>query len=598
MKVGQQFLLACALLLVVMLGSRANSVSMIGRMSYVMLTDSIAPKSTSAKKLTPPKIPEDSGDKERIFIEHVDILRYDKQVNPDAQLLLGNVQLRHKDALMYCDSALLYEAENRFEAYGNVRIEQGDSLFIYCNYLDYDGQIMLARLRELVRMEHGENTLYTDSLDYDRVLGIGYYFDYGSIVDSLNILSSVYGEYSTITKKAVFNDSVILENPNFTLYSDTLNYDTETKIATILGPTRIVGDSGVIHATRGQYNTQLDRAYLMDKPIIESGTRWMTGDSIYYDRPGKLAEMYGNIVLKDTLDKVELKGGYAEYHEDTESGLARERAYITDYSSTDTLYAHATVMEMDKVDSVATLFRGLGNVRVYRKDMQAVSDSLAYHTGDSVMTCTGNPFIWSGNSQVTGDSISVYMKGDAVDYAHVRENAFMSSQVDDKHYNQMRGREVFAYFSNSQLDSLRTKGNSEIKYFSVSKDSIPLEMIQTQSSDILMLFENEEIVKIKMTPKSGGTITPVLLLEPDQFSFPNFVWFPEARPRKFEDIFLTTPKPGNKKSEGEGSAQEQSDSEAIVEEKEGEVDLRADEVDVNAPKKEEEVPVEESEEKK
>lgn len=593
MKVGQQFLLACALLLVLILGSRANSVSMIGRTSFAMLADSIAPKVTTGKKLTPPKMPKDSGDKERIFIEHVDILRYDKEVNPDAQLLLGNVQFRHKDAMMYCDSALLYEAENRFEAYGNVRIEQGDSLYIYCNYLDYDGQIMLARLRELVRMEHGENTLYTDSLDYDRVLGIGYYFDFGSIVDSLNILSSVYGEYSTITKKAVFNDSVILENPNFTLYSDTLNYDTQTKIATILGPTEIVGDSGVIHATRGQYNTQLDRAYLMEKPIIESGTRWMTGDSIYYDRPGKLAEMYGNIVLKDTLDKVELKGGYAEYHEDTESGLARDSAYITDYSSTDTLYAHATVMEMEKVDSIATLFRGLGNVRVYRKDIQAVSDSLTYHTGDSLMTCTGKPFIWSGNSQVTGDSISVYMKEDAVDYAHVRENAFMSSRVDDKHYNQMRGREVFAYFSNSQLDSLRTKGNSEIKYFSVSKDSVPLEMIQTQSSEIFMLFENEEIIKIKMTPKSGGTITPILLLESGQFTFPDFVWFPQGRPRKFEDIFLPTPKLGKKEPD---EAAPQPEDEAVTEVKEGEG--QTTEVEEDAPKQEEEVTEQESEEKK
>lgn len=488
--------------------------------------------------------PSQQGRRERIFIEQVDLWRYDKEINPDAQILTGNVVFRHNNAYMYCDSALLYEQQNRFEAYGDVYITQGDSIEIFCNYLDYDGELLLARLRELVRMEQGENTLYTDSLDYDRVRGIGYYFDYGTIVDSLNTLSSVYGEYSTVTKQAVFNDEVALENPNFTLLSDTLHYDTTTKLATILGPTTIVSDSGTIHATRGVYDTELDRAYLMDRAQLESGTRWMTGDSLFYDRNSQLAELFGHVILKDTAEHLQLRGNYVRYNELTEHGIARDSAYVVEYSSPeDSLYIHALQLELSKVDSTTNLIKALENVRLYRSDVQAVSDSLYYHSADSVLHCYGHPFIWSGKSQVTGDSISLYIKDGEMDYAHIRPNAYMINQVDlQEHYNQMRGREVFAYFSNNQMDSIWTKGNAEVIYYSIAEDeSTALEHLQSQSSAIFIGLEEEEITKIKFMDKTIGTITPVSLVTSEQLTYPGFLWFPEGRPTDFKDIFRITP---------------------------------------------------------
>ena len=280
--------------------------------------------------------PADTTGKERIIIEHVDLWRFDKEVNPDAQILTGNVVFKHDNALMYCDSALLYREANRFEAFGNVHIHQAqDTVDIYCNYLDYDGYTKLARLRELVQMEQGENTLLTDSLDYDRMSGIAYYFDYGSVADSLNVLSSVYAEYSTVDKTAVFYNDVVLQNDNFTLYSDTLHYDTNTKIVTILGPTTIEGDSGIIYATRGTYRTEEDVATLLDRAEIVSGSRWMTGDSLIYDRPAHFADLYGSVILRDTAESMELRGNHVMYNDSTECGEAIDHAYIYEYSDSD-----------------------------------------------------------------------------------------------------------------------------------------------------------------------------------------------------------------------------------------------------------------------
>ena len=489
--------------------------------------------------------PADTTGKERVIIEHVDLWRFDKEVNPDAQILTGNVVFKHDNALMYCDSALLYREANRFEAFGNVHIHQAqDTVDIYCNYLDYDGYTRLARLRELVQMEQGENTLLTDSLDYDRMSGIAYYFDYGSVADSLNVLSSVYAEYSTVDKTAVFYNDVVLQNDNFTLYSDTLHYDTNTKIATILGPTTIEGDSGIIYATRGTYRTEEDVATLLDRAEIVSGSRWMTGDSLIYDRPAHFADLYGSVILRDTAESMELRGNHVMYNDSTEYGEAIDHAYIYEYSDSDHLFTGADRMQLIKVDSVNNIAKGVGNVRTWRRDAQAVADSMVYLTQDLVMKMYGRPFVWSGLSQVTGDSIRLFMKNGSVERALIGENAYMSQHLRNKYYNQMRGREVEAYFHEGEMDSVWTRGNAETIYFSENKDSIQTEQTHTQSSEILTQLENREVVRILLLGQTKGRTKPIFLVEETDLVYPDFVWFPEGRPVDSLDIFRRTPTPG------------------------------------------------------
>ena len=229
--------------------------------------------------------------------EHADVLSFDQAVNPDVQVLRGNVVFRHDSAYMYCDSAYFYEKTNSLEAFNNVRMEQGDTLFVYGDHLYYDGNTQIAYLRNNVRMENGQVTLFTDSLNYERIPNIGYFFEGGMIVDSLNQLSSFYGQYSPETKDATFNDSVRLENPKFTLYSDTLLYNTNSKIATITGPSTIVSDSGTIQSAHGWYNTEKNTVLLLDRSRVDSKskTRSLIGDSIYYDRiraMGKLSAIF------------------------------------------------------------------------------------------------------------------------------------------------------------------------------------------------------------------------------------------------------------------------------------------------------------------
>lgn len=475
---------------------------------------------------------------------------FDQEVDSNRQLLTNNVRFIHKDATMVCDSAWFYEKENRLIAMDNVHIYQGDSLHISCDWLEYDGITLLSRLRHNVHMEHGENSLFTDSLDYSRATGLGYYFDYGTIVDSLNTLSSVYGEYSTVTRKAVFEDSVVLENPNFTLYSDRLNYNTITKVADINSPSRIVGDSGYILTSSGVYDTQNDIAYLMNRSKLYSGTRTMTGDSLVYQRNDATAKLYGDVELRDTLEQKSLHGDYLEYHEDTEFGLARENAYVKDFSSKDTLWAHAIEMQMIKDTIVGNHVKGIGNVRVYRADIQAISDSLIYNSKDSVMNLIGNPYVWSGTTQVSGDSIKVHMVDGDPRIARIINNAYVIQEVEpDLFHDQMKGQEIIAYFNNNNLDSVRTNGNAEAIYYVIEKDSVVRAHVKVQSTSILMHFIDEDIYSIKCLDKTKAIATPIKLLTEEDKVYPGFIWFDIARPKSFVDIFRKTPTKDSEKKE-------------------------------------------------
>ena len=175
-----------------------------------------------AATVTPQKDLPRRDDPNKVYLLNSDELTFDKEQSADYRVLRGNVVFRKDSMYMYCDSAYFYEKDNSLDAFGNVHMEQGDTLFIYGDVLYYNGNEQIARLRENVRMENRDVTLFTDSLNYEMVPNIGYYFDGGKLIDSQNELSSVYGQYSPDTKQALFNFDVQLVNEKYTLYSDTL----------------------------------------------------------------------------------------------------------------------------------------------------------------------------------------------------------------------------------------------------------------------------------------------------------------------------------------------------------------------------------------
>lgn len=175
----------------------------------------------------------------KIDIKHADNLKIDnlKKINK----FIGNVHMTHENMLMWCDSLYQYPDSNYIEAFGHVRARQNDSIHLAGDYMHYDGNTKMVKIRNNVSLRDPKITLTTNFLDYDGLFEIGYYFNGGQIKDSVTVLTSKLGNYFTKTKLAYFKDSVRVDAPDYIIHSDTLKYQTETKVVSILGPTNIYG---------------------------------------------------------------------------------------------------------------------------------------------------------------------------------------------------------------------------------------------------------------------------------------------------------------------------------------------------------------------
>ena len=487
-----------------------------------------------------PKQPEKK--KTRVDLLYAEEAQADKILLPDVQILIRSVKLRHDSMYMYCDSALIYEKTNSVEAFGNVRMEQGDTLFIYGDYLYYDGMSQLAMLRENVRMINRNTVLTTESLNYDRLYNLGYYFDGGTLTDEENVLTSEWGEYSPATKISVFNHDVKLVNPKFVLTSDTLKYSTDTKIATILGPSDIVSDKNHIYSERGIYNTTTEQAELLDRSVLTNEGKKLTGDSIFYDRVLGYGEAFDNVQMNDTINRNMLTGNYCFYNEITGSALATQRAVAIDYSQGDSLFMHGDTLRLItyhiNTDSMFREMRVYHKVRAYRTDVQAVCDSLVYNSKDSCMTMYTDPILWHGSQQLLGEEIKVYMNDSTIDWAHIINQALAVEQKDSVHYNQVTGKEMKGFFVGGDMRQVDVNGNVLVVFYPIDdKDSTMIGLNYSEGSFLRMLLKERRMEQGAFIGKANGTLYPMDQIPADKYKLPPFVWFDYIRPRNKEDIF-------------------------------------------------------------
>ena len=483
----------------------------------------------------------------RVYLVHADVLHFDQFKNPDATILNGKVHFTHVGARLYCDSAYFYEASNSFEAFGHVRMYQGDTLSLVSDYAYYDGNEQMARARYNVVLKNRKTTLYTDSLDFDRLYDNAYFFEGGKMVDGKTTLTSDWGEYNTKSKMSVFNFDVKMKSPKFYLTTDTLYYDNARSIAHIVGPSHITSGNSTIYSEQGYYDTNKDQAILMNRSVLENQGKSMVGDSVYYDSKLGFSQAFRNVVYVDSVNKNKMTGNYGEYWENTGYALCTDSAVAIDYSQGDSLFVHADTLKVVtfniETDSVYRKIHAYHHVRAYRTDLQAVCDSLVYNSLDSCMTMYDDPIVWNYNQQLLGDRIDVFMKDSLIDHAHVINNAFSIQQLksDTALYNQVSSKEMFAYFIEGKIHETQAKDNVLIGYFFEEGDSVAIIYNYQETTEMRMFLKDRKLERV-WTPKTSGTMYPPNQIPPDKKRLDGFAWYDYIRPLSRHDIFLWRPK--------------------------------------------------------
>lgn len=478
--------------------------------------------------------------KEEVKLLHSDVL-YKNQRDVRADVLVGHVKLFHDGMYLDCDSARYYKDENSFEAYGHVKMIQGDTLTLTSDTLLYDGPMMQAHAKGRAVLTHRQTRLTTSVIDYDRLEGIGFYPTHGILYDADNVLNSDYGQYSPSASEAIFKDNVVLVNPKFELKTNELYYYSDTKIAKIVSETNIVSsDSTFVYALRGDYNTQTGQACLMDRSHIYKDMRDVVGDSLYCDEETGVSEAFGNVVLTDVENQCMLTGNYCRYEDNTGVAVATDSAVCYEFSSPDTLYVHADTLKMitynQKTDSVYRDLYAYHKVRMYRRDVQGVCDSLVTHELDSCTYMYGQPILWNEEQQVFGEEIRIYNNDSTIDWIHIVNQAMTIEKVDSASYNQVAAKEMFCYFKDGAMERNNAKGNVYLCYFMEESDGARIGMNYTETPEMNIFMKNKKVDKVWMQTPSG-TMYPPFAIPEDKRYLPSFAWFDYIRPKNKDDIF-------------------------------------------------------------
>lgn len=483
-----------------------------------------------------------TADDGRVHLVHTDKLSFDQYKNPEAQILNGNVAFYHQGAELYCDSAHFYEKSNSFEAFGDVRMFQGDTLSLFSDYAFYDGNEQMAQVRYDVVLKHRETTLYTDSLNYDRILNVGYFFDGGRLVDNTAELTSDWGEYNTSTKIAIFNYDVRLKDNQSVLLSDTLHYNTALSEAHVVGPSNLTSGSSHIYSEDGYYNTKTEKARLYSRSVVRDGAKVIVADTLLHDVKAGTSEGFVNVEYNDTVNQNIFKCDYFWYDDSIGYAMATRQALAIDYSQGDSLFMHADTFKIFtyniRTDSVYRIVHAYNKVRAYRTDVQAVCDSLVFNSLDSCMTMYRDPIVWNFNQQLLGEQIKVYMNDSTISRAHVIDQALSIEQMfDSVHFNQVSSKEMVAFFVGGEISEAQANDNVMVIYHIIDdSDSSFIAQNNMETSQLRLFLENRKMKRI-WAPRSEGVMYPMSQIPPEKKFLPNYVWFDYVRPLDKYDIF-------------------------------------------------------------
>ena len=518
-----------------------------------------------------PQIPDaDRNAPGRIFLEHANVLT--KAADEEYMVLVGDVVFTKGGMIMKCDSAHYYPETESMNAYGNVSMEQGDTLFIYADEMIYDGtpDVQTATLYsdpgKEVRLINRDVMLRTTEFVYNLGIDLGYYEVGGKLTDPSNTLTSVKGEYNPNTKEANFYDNVHLNSHNtetdtLDIFTDSLYYNTDSRLALLTSPSEVLNAQGTIYTRNGVYQTDSAIAFLFDRSTVVSNTgRILTADTIFYNRPEGFGEAIGNLVATDTVRNMSLNGDYGFFNQLTDSVFVTGKALLKEYSGEDTLYLHARYIEsfrkFDYTDvpedtlthreaytrvDTSNVAVAYPRVQFYRSDLQGVCDSLRFTSLDSTLRMFELPVIWSEDRQVFGNVIEILLNDSTIERATLPDQGFTAQLIEGEHYNQLSGKEMIAYFHEGEMNRMDINGNVEIIMYPEEADSTINKLVSAESSYLEAHFKGRTTERIKMWPETSGTAVPLFLARPNLYYLPKFKWYGQWRPASKEAIFNVSP---------------------------------------------------------
>jgi len=635
------------------------------------------------------------------------------------QTIAGGAIVKQGTTLFDADSIAINPTTHEAEAFGNVHINQGDSVQTYAQYLKYIGTDKTAYLKTNVKLVDKKATLFTQALDYNLQTGIGNYHNGGKVINGNTTITSNDGTYYADTKDIYFKNNVVVIQPKNHVTTDSLLYNMLSQNYNLNGNSYIKSPEAEIYTTQGNYDFKSDNAIFTSRTTVkDSSGRVYVANNMAMDNKSGNAQMEGNALVRDSAggyivlanqiflnkktnsflatrkpvliikqkndsiyvaadtifsgystavknEQFVMKKDSAAYdslhmqnradstlkadtlhgkqpliklserdsalhlahvidsldanHNNQRQKISRTKENLIDsliikasrdslkidslnakssaaigdslkaialrkYSSkidssqlkknrnevkeiplTDTVKPAKATMDSVSIDSLRNItvnpirnpdstrnsnkdklnksdssryFLAFHHVRIFSDSLQSVCDSLFFSTKDSVFRLYYDPIIWSGRSQITGDTIFLYTKNKKPEHLYAFDKSIIINKTTQGFYNQIAGKTINGYFINGAIDYMRVKGSqAESIYYAQDKDSAYLGMNRATGDVIDLYFKKDDLEKVLFVNDIKGKFYPMKDIPEDQKYLKDFIWLNDKRPKTKLELF-------------------------------------------------------------
>lgn len=617
------------------------------------------------------------------------------------QTLAGGAIVKQGSTLFNSDSAVINPTAHTLEAFGNVVINQADTVHIYCQYLKYYGIEKTAYLKKSVRLTNKSGTLYTDTLNYNLQTGVGNYFNGGKIIQGKSVITSTEGTYYNDTKDIYFKKDVKLDEPEKHIRADSLLYNMQTHQSTFISNTNIKTPEVEINTTQGNYDLNTGNAFFTSRTTIkDSSNRLYSANNMALENKTGNAQLEGNAVIIDTAGGYTIIANQIFINKKNNSFLATRKPVLilkqkddSTFIAADTIFSgftkfvnnknrvlnndsvvnfnekenkkveqtiqndtirnigeilqneiadssakraqlkdtsrisernkfskpekeiipppakdsllkeiflkkqsrdsatiknslqknqivrenkndslHKEMIPNEKMDSSAIdsssksfnpkindslqseinhgkdsvskadtsirYFLAFHHVKIYNDSLQSVCDSMFISSKDSTFRLYYDPVVWSGNTQISGDTIFLYTKDKQPERMYVFASGLIVNRTQEGFFNQMSGRTINGYFVNGKIDYMRIKGTqAESIYYMQNNDSAYIGMNRATGDVIDIYFKNQDLNKVIYINQIQGKMYPMNQIPDDQKELRTFKWLDKRRPKNRAELF-------------------------------------------------------------
>ncbi len=466
-----------------------------------------------------------------VSLKRAGTLSLEKIGNESVQKLKDSVVLIQGNTTIYCDSAYLNKLTNSARAFGHVKIiDIVDPLDIQSDYLEYDGNSRVAKLRSKVIMKDDSVTLYTDNLDYDRNTSVGNYFNGGKLIDAQNELESDFGYYYTATKKSEFFKNVVMVNADFNLETDTLYYNTLSSLARTKGRTiGITSDADTLRTNKGLIYNKKKRYSEIYEGNINSLDFYIEADTIVANDSLKLYTASQQIKMISKPDSLTIFGEKGNYHKIGKTALVYKNAYLRKMLEGDSLFMSADTLFSNQSDEANKYLTAYHDVKMFKSNMQGVADSVSYNFSDSTIYMFQDPVIWAQDSQITADSLNIEIRESKIDRMNLTKNSFVIQRDSAGNYNQVKGRNMVVFFEDSYISKTDVSGNGESIYH-IKEATGAMSMNKIKCSNMALYFEKSAVTEIRTYREVDGQVKPEFEIEPIDKRLRGFIWNVDRKP--------------------------------------------------------------------